>query len=395
MKLLHRAVSLLILIALLVPLTAGCQSGGQSSPASVASPGSESAPVAESKAAESPSAASDGGQKDVITLVFPRSYECLDDAHIHAAIKLGYFEEEGIELRIEQAYGTDDLKMIVSGQADTGYPSSFVQIAGHEGRLPFKSVYQVDNVNIFGYCVNKDSGIKSIADLKGKTIALGDPAWSTISDPNLVAAGLDPSEVTYVTAGENRAQLAASGQADAVLTWYKEFEMWAGQGMDFDWLAGEDVLQITGGCLVFENNKIEEKRDVIERFVRAYAKGSYFTYLNPTAATEIVLEKFPSIKIDFEYALASVQSLVYIDNGEDVEKNGYGWHNPAKWEKQMEACRIGGTLTRDDLTLDEIYTNEFVEAANSFDHAGVEKDAAEYQLKPENQEYAISNPPRK
>lgn len=331
---------------------------------------------------------------DTITLVFPRSFECLDDAHIHAALKMGYFEQEGIDLKIEQAYGTDDLKMICAGQADTGYPSSFVQIAGHEAGLPFKSVYQVDNVNIFGYCVKPDSGITSIADLKGKTIALGDPAWNTISDPILIAAGVQPDEVTYVTAGESRAQMVDAGQADAVLTWYKEFEMWEGQGINLEWLAGEDVLQITGGCLVFENTFIEENKDLIERFVRAYAKGAYFTYLNPGAATEITLDKFPSIKIEFEHALKSIESLVYIDNGADVEEHGYGWHSKEKWEKQMEACTNGGTLTRTDLTVDEIYTNDFVEAANDFDKKEVENDALNYQLREENQKYSVTNEPR-
>ncbi|MEA5003471.1 MAG: ABC transporter substrate-binding protein [Christensenella sp.] len=344
--------------------------------------------------AEQPAEKPADGSLDTITMVFPRSFECLDDAHIHAALEMGYFEEEGIDLKIEQAYGLDDLTMIVSGQANTGYPSSFVQIAGHEQGLPFKSVYQVDNVNIFGYCVRPDSGIKSIADLKGKTIALGDAAWNTISDPILIAAGVDPSEVEYITAGESRAQMVDSGQADAVLTWYKEFEMWDGQGISLEWLAGEDVLQLTGGCLVFENNFIEQNKDLIARFVRAYAKGAYFTYLNPAAATEITLDKFPSIEIEFPYALASIQSLVYIDNGKDVDEHGYGWHNADKWETQMDACRKGGTLTRTDLTLDEIYTNDFVEAANDFDHAQVESDAAGYQLKSENQQYAATNPPR-
>ncbi len=357
----------------------------------------------ESESPEQPSADDPGtaepaqsGELDTITFVFPRAIEALDDPHIHAALELGYFEEQGIDLQLEQAYGTDDLRMIVSGQADTGYPSSFVQIAGHEAELPFKSVYQVDNVNIFGYCVNPDSGIESIADLRGKTITLGDPAWNTISDPILLAAGVDPSEVTYVTAGENRSQMVAAGQADAVLTWYKEFEMWDGQGIKLDWLAGEDVIQLTGGALVFENSFIEDEsnHDMISRFLRAYAMGSYFTYLNPAAATEITLEKFPSLRVDFPSALASVESCVYIDNGPDVEQNGYGWHNAEKWEAQMEACRAGGTLTRTDLTLDEIYTNDFVEAANDFDMDRVEKDAADYQLSPDNEQYATTNPPR-
>lgn len=395
-KNLTKTLALLLVMALAVCVCGACATPAVQTPAS-------NAPASETTASETPtsdaspeSESSPSGELDKIIMCFPRSYECLDDAHIHAAIEMGYFEENGIEVVFEQAYGTDDLSMIIAGQAHTGYPSSFVQIAGHEAGLPFKSVYQVDNVNIFGYSVRPDSGIDSISDLKGKTIALGDPAWNTISDPILIAAGVQPSEVTYVTAGETRAQMVDAGQADAVLTWYKEFELWNGQGITLDYLPGEDVLQLTGGCLVFANDFVDDpaNHDLIGRFVKAYAMGAYFTYMNPVAATEITMNKFPSLDVDFEWALMSINNLIYIDNGEDVEKNGYGWHNPEKWDVQMEACRNGGTLTRTDLTHDEIYTNDFVEVANSFDKKRVEEDAMNYKVAPEHESYVKYGEPR-
>jgi len=408
MKRNRKTIALVLTLVMALALFAGCAEGGggQTETSEAPSSGATGEPdiTASPESADASqdtggSGGDDGGEigkdgLDKLTFVFPRSYELLDDAHMHVAFAMGYFEENGIDLQLETAMGVDDLKMLVSGQADVALPSSFVQIAGHEAGLPFKSVYQQDNVNIFGYCVRPDSGITSIADLAGKSITLGDPAWNTISDPILIAAGVDPSEVEYVTAGENRAQLVEAGQADAVLTWYKEFNLWQAQGMDLEWLAGEDVVQLEGSSLCFATDQIEAKNDIIGRFLKAYAMGSYFTYLNPAAATEITLERFPSIQVKFPDAMEAIKALVYIENGDDVDQNGYGWHNPEKWEAQMAACRAAGTLTRDDLTLDEIYTNEFVEVANDFDHARVEEDAANYELKPENQEYALTNPPR-
>lgn len=404
-----KTIALVLVMVMALALFAGCAGGGQGAaessseaPASSESAAESSSEAAPSESAEAPESSDNKGDTggeigkeglDKLTFVFPRSYELLDDAQTHVAFAMGYFEEMGIDLQLETAMGVDDLKMLVSGQADVALPSSFVQIAGHEAGLPFKSVYQQDNVNIFGYCVAPDSGITSIADLAGKSITLGDPAWSTISDPILIAAGVDPADVEYVTAGENRAQLVEAGQADAVLTWYKEFNLWQAQGMDLDWLAGEDVVQLQGSGLCFANDQIEPKNDIIGRFLTAYAMGSYFTYLNPAAAAEITLERFPSIQVAFPDALEAIKALVYIENGDDVAQNGYGWHNPAKWEAQMDACRAGGTLTRDDLTLDEIYTNDFIATCNSFDKTKVEEDAASYELKPENQEYALTNPP--
>ena len=402
MKRKMKTIALVLAWIMAFTLFTGCTGGGEGQVSSAVNEAPDASMAAESTAApentDTSGADAEGelGKEglDTLTFVFPRSYELLDDAQIHVAFAMGYFEENGIDLQLETAMGVDDLKMLVSGQADVALPSSFVQIAGHEAELPFISVYQQDNVNIFGYCVAPDSGITSIADLAGKSITLGDPAWSTISDPILIAAGVDPSEVEYVTAGENRAQLVEAGQADAVLTWYKEFNLWQAQGMELDWLAGEDVVQLQGSSLCFATDQIEAKKDIIGRFLKAYAMGSYFTYLNPAAATEITLERFPSIQVEFADAMKAVEALVYIENGDDVAQNGYGWHNPAKWEAQMKACKAAGTLTRDDLTLEEIYTNDFVEVTNDFDHKSVEEDAANYQLKTENQPYALTNPPR-
>jgi NitT/TauT family transport system substrate-binding protein len=322
---------------------------------------------------------------DTVVMVFPRSIEVLDDAHVVAADMMGYFAEEGIEVKYEQSYGTSDVKMIASGQGTVAYPSPYIQLMGHESELPIISVYQVDVRNIFGFSVLPDSDIKTIADLKGKTISLGDAAWSSISDPLLQNAGLDPkTDVEYVVAGENRAQMVAEGKLDAVLTWEKEYQLWDAQGIVLRYMTGEAVLDNCSNSLIVSLDTYKNNKDLIVRFLRAYAKGSYFTKLNPRAATEMVLEKYPSIKVDFEAALKAIEGLVYIDNNADTEKYGYGYHNADKWAINIVDALANGMITK-DIPLDQIYTNEFVEAANQFDHAAAEADAANYQLKPEHQ----------
>lgn len=322
---------------------------------------------------------------DKVVMVFPRSIEVLDDAHVVAAEMLGYFEEEGIEVTYEQSYGTSDVKMVASGQADVAYPSPYIQLMAHESNLPIISVYQVDVRNIFGFSVRPDSGINSIADLKGKKISLGDASWASISDPLLQHAGLDPKkDVEYVVAGENRAQMVNEGKLDAVLTWEKEYQLWDAQGIRLKYLSGEKVLDNCSNSLVVSLDTYNNRKDLIKRFVRAYAKGSYFTKLNPKAATEMVLKKYPSIKVEFKDALKAIEGLVYIDNNEDTEKYGYGYHNADKWRINVEDALKNGMITK-EIPLEQIFTNEFVEAANSFDHKAVEEDAKNYKLAPEHQ----------
>jgi len=328
---------------------------------------------------------------ETITLVLPRSPEVLDDAHMHVADFMGYFAEEGLEIEFEQSYGTTDVRMIGAKQADIAIPSPYVQLLAHENEIPIISIYQMDVRNIFGFQVRPDSGIDSISDLKGKTIALGDAGWEQIANPLLRHAGLDPKEdVVYEPAGEQRAQMVEEGRLDAVLTWEKEYQLFLAQGMNLKWLPGEEVLENCSNSVAVHVDTIESNPEVVEGFVRALAKGTYFTKQNPEAATEIVLERFPAIEVNFNDAVKAIEGLVYITHDENTEKYGYGYHDAEKWEVNVNDLIKEGDLS-EEIPLDQIYTNEFVEAANDWDRSEVKEQAESYQLLPKYEDQLEKN----
>lgn len=320
-----------------------------------------------------------------ITMVFPRSIEVLDDAQVHAADKLGYFEEEGIDIEVKQSYGTTDVKMVASGNAEIAYPSPWVQMAAHNSRLPIISIFDSDIRNIFEFGVRRDSDIYSIKDLKGKSISIGDPFWKTIANPALRAAGISPDEVEYVVAGNNRAQVVSQGKVDAVLTWEKEHQLFWAQGMDFRILDFENFLKNDSNSIVTSLSMVKNHPETLKAFLRGYTKGLYFTLLNPAASTQITLERFPSIKVEFSDALKAITALAYIDHDEHVFRYGYGWHDPAKWYISVEESVIGGLLS-EPIALEKVFTNQFIPAANEIDFEAAERDAKNFKLKPEYQE---------
>lgn len=314
-----------------------------------------------------------------VVLVLPRSLEVLDDPGMWAGTEMGYFAEQGLELIVQQSYGTTDIKMLAAGQAEFALPSPGFQMVGRDNELPLKSIFQQDTRQIFGFCVKAGSPIKTIEDLKGKTISLGDAAWDTISNQFIVAAGLEVTDVNYVVGGESRAQMVDQGKADAVLTWQKEFQLWDGQGMKFDYIDGEPYIPGCANSVVVTEKLLNEDPELIKAFGRAYAQAFYFVKLNPEAATEIVLAKFPAIKLTFEQALPAIKAFVYITNDDDTEEYGYGYHSEDEWNINKEYMMMTGVL-KDDLDVTDLYTNEFVEYFNDFDHAKVEADASNYVL---------------
>lgn len=372
-----RITALVLAIVLGLMAFTGCTSSSTSSNSSEpAAPGSGTGSQADTGSAP----AADG--LDKVTFVVPRSMECMDDMALWSADYLGYFEEEGIEFVMEQAFGTTDIKMIAQGQADFGYPSPNLILASIQEGLPVKAVSAADAINIFGMAVKADSGIKTWEDLKGKSIALGDAAWATIAAPTVQAAGIDPEkDIEYIVAGDSRYQMVNEGKIDVLFTWISEFEQLKGQGFDFVYLDGNEVLPVLANPIISNNELIANNPDLVKRFNRAFAKGLYFVYNNPEAGADIVLNKFPSIQISWEGALGCANGRNRQAFGTDaatteqILNDGIGYMAPEKWDSVIEWAEKVGVISA-PIPGDQVYTNDLLDF--TWDKSAVEADAAAY-----------------
>jgi NitT/TauT family transport system substrate-binding protein len=125
---------------------------------------------------------------------------------IFAANKLGYLRDEGLEVTLEASSGgAQSLPLVVQGTLQiSNAPVVSVALATQQGfdlrmlppSLDEKSVAPAQTADV----VLKDGPIKTVADLKGKRIAV-----NTINSVNwlydrafLQKHGLNPAEVTYV-----------------------------------------------------------------------------------------------------------------------------------------------------------------------------------------------------
>jgi ABC-type nitrate/sulfonate/bicarbonate transport system substrate-binding protein len=326
------------------------------------------------------------GELTKVKFVLPRTIEVLEDTPFWVAKTQGYWEEEGLDVTIEQSFGTTDGKMVATGQADFAVPGPSYIITQVANELPIKAVFQYDAVNIWCMAFRKDSGIKTWADMKGKTVALGDASWELLITPTLVAAGLDPKkDLTFVVAGENRFTMVQEKKIDILFTWIGEVYQLIPQGFDFDFLYGDDVLKNCSNAIIASTDTIKNNPELIEKFCRGLAKGMYFTYLNPEAGADISCAQFPGIKISWKGAVAVqdgrvAQNFGFTEesNAQLLEKIGFAFED--KWNLTMEWTVKTVPELKGALPLDTIYTNEFIDAANDWDRADVEKNATDYKF---------------
>jgi ABC-type nitrate/sulfonate/bicarbonate transport system substrate-binding protein len=334
--------------------------------------------------AKSPEAGETPKELKKVKFVLPRTIEVLEDTPFHVAIDQGYWEEEGLEVTIEQSFGTTDGKMVATGQADFAVPGTSYVITQVANDLPIKAVLQYDAVNIWCMAFRNDSGIKTWEDMKGKTVALGDASWELLIRPTLYAAGLDPDkDLEFIVAGENRFTMVQEGKIDILFTWIGEVYQLIPQGFEFEFLYGEDVLQVCSNPVITSLDNIENNPEMVEGFCRGLAKGMYFTYLNPEAGADISCKTFPAIEISWAGALAVQQGRVAQMFGFTPESNAMltdkiGFAFEDKWNLTMDWTVRTVDEVSAAIPLDKVYTNQFIDAANNFDRAKVEADAKNY-----------------
>jgi ABC-type nitrate/sulfonate/bicarbonate transport system substrate-binding protein len=320
------------------------------------------------------------GELEPIIFASCVALEFFGDAALFVADDLGYFEQEGLKIQFEEAFGTADAKMVSVGQAQFAFPSPGIILTSIEAGMDLKAVFSHMPVNIFGFAAKKGA-LNSFADLKGKSIALGDASWASIGAPIIKAAGLDPDkDVKWVSVGDARYQSTASGETDALLTWDVEFGYILGLGFDLEYLDADSVLPQLSNTVVVNSKYLNEHPGTVVKFNRALAKGMYFCLQNPAAAADIVLKKYPAIDVSFdggtktiEWQLESYFGSTEAEQKEALEK--IGLFHEERWTTTIQAAKDSGVI-KSAPPLNELYTNEYIDF--SWDRAAVEADAKKY-----------------
>ncbi|MBN8850245.1 MAG: ABC transporter substrate-binding protein [Sphingobacteriales bacterium] len=90
----------------------------------------------------------------------------------YLGVEKGFYEEAGIDLTIGEGQGSARTVQVVATGGDTfGLVDGGSVIAGASHGAPVKSVLGIMNTSPYGMSFRADSGVRTIKDVEGKTIA--------------------------------------------------------------------------------------------------------------------------------------------------------------------------------------------------------------------------------
>lgn len=150
-----------------------------------------------------------------------------DHGPLIAARELGYFAAEGLEVElIAPADPNDPPKLVAAGRADVAVsyqPQLHVQVA--EG-LPLKRFATLVATPLNCLVVLEDSPIRSIPDLAGRKVGFSVGGFEdALLAAMLAGHGLGLDDVTLVNVNFSLSPSIVSGQVDAVIGAFRNFEL--------------------------------------------------------------------------------------------------------------------------------------------------------------------------
>jgi NitT/TauT family transport system substrate-binding protein len=292
----------------------------------------------------------------------------------YVALEEKLFEKACIEIVSNKLEAPNQIiDALVGARADFGPPGAAAGIAMlAESKFPgtFK-VFGLQGGGIKvglindGLIVKPDSDIKSFADLKGKKVAIGAPGTGTASALNeaLKKGGLKYSDVDVVYIGfpEHLPTYKNKG-IDASITNEPTMTRAIEDGVAVR-VAGNDITYPDQQTAVtfYADNFIRNRRDVAERFMRAYLRGvrMYNDALKDgrlagPKANEVIpiLVKYTTIK-DESMFRRMVPSYCNPD----------GEVNVTSLKKDLEFFRELGLIEKKDASVDGVVDSSFAKAA--------------------------------
>ena len=150
-----------------------------------------------------------------------------DHGPIIVAEEKGFFAEEGLEVRlIEPADPNDPPKLVAAGKAEIAVsyqPQIHMQAAAG---LPLARIGTLVATPLSTLLVLDESPVKSIADLKGRKVGFSVGGFEdAVLSAMLAKHGLSLEDVTLVNVNFSLSPSLMSGQVDAVIGAYRNFEL--------------------------------------------------------------------------------------------------------------------------------------------------------------------------
>lgn len=250
------------------------------------------------------------------------------------AKSLGYFQEEGLDVTLNQGYGGQrTVNEIDQGLFDIGYgdPVSVILNRANGGATRFIGTINTVWPAALCYLKKDDKVIDGLDDIAGMSLGGGAtspvqvvvPAWleaNNLPRDHVKLLQMNPAVIsTAFLDGEIDLAECWEGASLPILT-----QTAAESGKEIGMLRYRDFgLDIYGSGFVTSEAMLTEKPETVDAFLRAAYRGYEYMAANPEAAADIMVAEFPILKRPIVLEQIQQINALVVDPGAAGEPIGY------------------------------------------------------------------------
>lgn len=280
---------------------------------------------------------------------------------------LGYFEEEGVEVNLLPSdTSIPYVAFLQNGQADLAMLDPFETVNARLAGAEINTVFEVMQNAPEGIAVAQDSAVQGMADLAGTTVGLVSDRDRAFLQSALATVGLTIDDVQTVVLGEAGPTLAAAvrdGNVSAIAGAAPDWISLIANDIPTRMITPPELLSSPANTFAMNTDMIDERRDAVVGFLRAWCKGMHASTVNRDAVAAILQRDVPE-----EWEIEAAGNL-YLDMsiGMNVSVTEQcGAPQPDVWTAiQPQMLAAGGIEEVVDVTT--FLNDTFIEAVNDFD----------------------------
>lgn len=222
-----------------------------------------------------------------------------DHAPVITAQTMGFFDREGLDVElIEPADPAMPPKLVAAGQGDIAVSYQQTLHAQIDEGLPLKWIGTLVATPLNSLIVLKDGPIQTLEDLKGKKIGFSVSGFEdAMLGQMLKSVGLTMADVELINVNFSLSPALLSGQVDAVIGGYRNFEL---TQIELEGKAGKAFYPEEHGMPVFDEliyvvhkDKTDDPR--YARFLAAVEEATIYLTNHPEEAWQAFVKAYPNL----------------------------------------------------------------------------------------------------
>jgi NitT/TauT family transport system substrate-binding protein len=282
-------------------------------------------------------------------------------APFYSAVGQGFYAKNGLEVEFQHGFTSELYPLLASGKLDfvVGDAEDVILLRSKDAKAtPFKyimAMYQFSPNALFAL---KETNIKTLKDLKGKTIGIPGkfgPSWTSLQAA-LIGNKLKETDVKIQEIGFTQLEALVTKKVDVVMGFVNN-EPVAAQARGI----ALNIFPLTrynpsAGNGVITTDTVLKNEKLVRAFVGASQQGLKFTIDNQKQAFEAAKKYVPNMTED---RIKVLEASVPWYQSAFSKVSGLGFTNPNAWESSINLLK---TLGRTEKPLDrsEFYTNKFL-----------------------------------